>query len=206
MRKCDITKYKNKKWFKLYENNKIKEYINSFYIKENHSFEELKTELQCSEGKLLNILKEFDISKPKNLVGKKIVETRLKNGNGLYETQETQFKKRETCLSKYGVVDYMKSKEFQHKRKNTMINKYGAEYTMKSPKLKAKVEQTNLERYGYKNAFQNEEWQHTKGGSKASWSQSARNLRQLNYEKQGLNKSNWSSCTFNILKNRDSFL
>lgn len=205
MRKCDITRYKNKKWTKLYINGELEEFIYEFYINKNNSFNDLKVELQCSEGKLIKLLKEFNISKPKNLICEKVVETRLRNGNGVYETAEIRSKKQATCLAKYGVENYMDSDDFKSKRKNTMISKYGAEYTMQSNELKAKVENTNLLKYGYKNAFQDNIWQKVNGGSKLSWSQSARNTRQLNYEKNGFYKSKWSEKTFNILKNKNNF-
>ena len=206
MRKCDISRNKNKLWFKLYTNNELKSFIQKFYIIENHSFEELKNKLECSESKLIRIIKEYNLSKPRNLVSEKIVATRLKNGNGVYETNEILVKKRATYLAKYGVENYMKSDDFKIKRKNTMINRYGAEYTMQSSELKLKVENTNLQKYGYKNAFQDINWQHNIGGNSASWSSSARNLRQLHYEKYGFTKSSWSERTFNILKNREAFI
>lgn len=205
MRKCDTTKNKNKLWFQLEQNQTIKSFIINYYIKQNHTFNELKTKLQCSEGKLIAIFRKYNISKPRNLISKKVVETRLKNNNGIYETFEIKKKKQDTCLKKYGTAEFMQSDTFKNKRKNTMINKYGAEHTMHIPELKKKVEQTTLKRYGYKNAYKDMNWQHNMGGSKASWTILARKHRQLNYEKTGQLNSNWSNTTFNILKNKKSF-
>ena len=86
-----------------------------------------------------------------------------------------------------------------------MLNKYGAEYTMQIPSLKKKVENTSFKKYGYKNAFQNNNWQKEKGGTKNSWSEQARKHRKENYEKLGIKNTNWSKQTFDILKNKNSF-
>ena len=205
MRKCYITKYKNKLWFQLEQNNNIKEFVINYYIKENHSLNELKTKLQCSESKLLKIFKTYNISKPKDLVSKRVVETRLKNNNGIYETATIKNKRQNTCLKRYGTTEYLKSNDFKKKRKDTMLNKYGAEYTMQIPSLKKKVENTSFKKYGYKNAFQNNNWQKEKGGTKNSWSEQARKHRKENYEKLGIKNTNWSKQTFDILKNKNSF-
>ena len=67
-----------------------------------------------------------------------------KCGQGL----ETQIKRKQTWLKKYGVDNPLKSMEIREKSKQTCLEKYGVEYTLQSDVVRNQSKKTCLEKYG----------------------------------------------------------
>ena len=63
-------------------------------------------------------------------------------------SNEIKQKIKQTCLKKYGVDNYNKTKESKEKIKQTCLEKYGVEYFWQSDECKEKIKQTCLEKYG----------------------------------------------------------
>ena len=63
-------------------------------------------------------------------------------------SDEIKQKIKQTCLKKYGVDNYNKTKESKEKIKQTCLEKYGVEYFWQSDECKEKIKQTCLEKYG----------------------------------------------------------
>ena len=63
-------------------------------------------------------------------------------------SDEIKQKIKQTCLEKYGVDNYSKTKESKEKIKQTCLEKYGVEYFWQSDECKEKIKQTCLEKYG----------------------------------------------------------
>ena len=63
-------------------------------------------------------------------------------------SDEIKQKIKQTCLEKYGVDNYNKTKESKEKIKQTCLEKYGVEYFWQSDECKEKIKQTCLEKYG----------------------------------------------------------
>ena len=66
-------------------------------------------------------------------------------------------KLKETCLKKYGVENFSKSKEFIQKSKETSLHKYGTEYYQQTEEYKKRAKKTNLRKYGTEYYQQTEE-------------------------------------------------
>lgn len=64
------------------------------------------------------------------------------------ENYNNRDKYKETCLSKYGVDCYCKTKEFIDKRKDTYLQNYGVDSPAKSEIVRKKMQDTCFERYG----------------------------------------------------------
>ena len=64
---------------------------------------------------------------------------------------------KETCLRKYGVENFSKSKEFVQKSKETSLRKYGTEYYQQTEEYKERAKETCLEKYGTEYYNQTEE-------------------------------------------------
>lgn len=62
--------------------------------------------------------------------------------------QDVQYKKKLTCLKKYGVDNYNKTEECKNKIKQTCLEKYGVESTNMLDTKKEKIKQTCLDKYG----------------------------------------------------------
>ena len=73
------------------------------------------------------------------------------------KTKECQNKIKETCLKKYGVDNVAKSKEIQEKTKTTNIKKYGVACTLKDISVREKIKETMLLKYGVEYPTQSEE-------------------------------------------------
>ena len=71
--------------------------------------------------------------------------------------EESQRKRKETCLKKYGVDHPTKSKEVQGKMRKTMLERFDVETPMQSEEIKEKVKQTCLKNWGVENPFSSEE-------------------------------------------------
>ena len=63
--------------------------------------------------------------------------------------EESENKRKETCLKKYGIEYTLQSKEFRNKGKETCFKKYGTEFASQSEIIKEKMKATNLKKYGY---------------------------------------------------------
>ena len=71
-------------------------------------------------------------------------------------SDEIKQKIRQTCLEKYGVDNYNKTKESKEKIKQTCLEKYGVEYFWQSSECKEKIKQTCLEKYGVDSPLKSE--------------------------------------------------
>ena len=72
-------------------------------------------------------------------------------------SDEIKQKIKQTCLEKYGVDNYAKSKEGKEKVKQTCLKKYGVEYSWQSNECKQKIKQTCLEKYGVDSPLKSKE-------------------------------------------------
>lgn len=77
------------------------------------------------------------------------------------KTKECQNKTKETCLKKYGVDNVAKSKEIQEKTKITNIKKFGVACTLKDISVREKIKETMLLKYGVEYPAQSEEIKNT---------------------------------------------
>lgn len=75
-----------------------------------------------------------------------------------FQLEEIKKKSRETQIQKYGDL-YSKTNDRKMKIKNTNIKNYGVENPMQRKEIKEKAKETNIERYGCENPFQNKEVQ-----------------------------------------------
>ena len=71
-------------------------------------------------------------------------------------SDEIKQKIKQTCLKKYGVDNYNKTKESKEKIKQTCLEKYGVEYFWQSNECKEKIKQTCLEKYGVDSPLKSE--------------------------------------------------
>ena len=71
-------------------------------------------------------------------------------------SDEIKQKIKQTCLKKYGVDNYNKTKESKKKIKQTCLEKYGVEYFWQSDECKEKIKQTCLEKYGVDSPLKSE--------------------------------------------------
>ena len=71
-------------------------------------------------------------------------------------SDEIKQKIKQTCLEKYGVDNYNKTKESKEKIKQTCLEKYGVEYFWQSYECKEKIKQTCLEKYGVDSPLKSE--------------------------------------------------
>ena len=71
-------------------------------------------------------------------------------------SDEIKQKIKQTCLDKYGVDNYNKTKESKEKIKQTCLEKYGVEYFWQSDECKEKIKQTCLEKYGVDSPLKSE--------------------------------------------------
>ena len=71
-------------------------------------------------------------------------------------SEEIKQKIKQTCLEKYGVDNYNKTKESKEKIKQTCLEKYGVEYFWQSDECKEKIKQTCLEKYGVDSPLKSE--------------------------------------------------
>jgi hypothetical protein len=76
----------------------------------------------------------------------------------MYNDPEVSEKRKNTCISKYGVSSFTKTKEFLDKTKNTNLEKYGVENVFQSKEIRDKSTQTNLEKYGAEHHMKSREF------------------------------------------------
>lgn len=111
-------------------------------------------------------------------ISKRKVETRLKNNNGVYETEEQRTKRintniekygkehplkseivkakvKETCIEKYGQESYLATEECRNTLLMFSLNTYGVDNVSKSPEVIDKIKQSNRSNLGVDWAMQN---------------------------------------------------
>ncbi len=71
------------------------------------------------------------------------------------KTKECHERIKQTCLEKYGVEHATQLRETQDKRIKTTLEKYGVEYATQNKDVKEKTRNTNIERYGVANVSEN---------------------------------------------------
>lgn len=72
-------------------------------------------------------------------------------------SQDTQTKRKITCIEKYGVEYSVQNKEVKEKTKNTYLERYGVDNPSKNKEIKEKAKKTCIERYGVDNPSKNKE-------------------------------------------------
>ncbi len=103
--------------------------IEDLYIKQNLDKKTVAKSLNISLWSLSNLLKQYKITKSKDLIKK---------------TRE------QTCIEKYGVKNAGQSEIIKEKIKESNREKYGVNYYLSTKEAHEKGEQTKLERYGSK--------------------------------------------------------
>lgn len=185
----NIEKFKDKLWCQLYTNNKLKDFIQDYYIDKNNTWKDTMDILQITHRRLSKCLLFYGIKKPRNKINDRV---------------------QQSMMNRYGTKSYFENKEFKDKRKDTMIKRYGAEYTLQSRELMDKVYQTNLNKYGYENPFFDYEWQKQSGGSKESWSTKSREIRINNsmkrYNTKFPTQRHYKSNSAEIINDKDKFI
>lgn len=185
----NIPKFKDKLWCKLYIENKLKDFIQNYYIDCNNTWEDTMKVLQITHRRLSKCIKYYNLYKPKNKVKERV---------------------HQSIFEKYGSNSYFENGEFKEKRKETMLNKYGVEYTFQSKELTNKVYRTTKLRHGYENPFFSKKWQLESGGSKQSWSKEARNTRIQNsierYNTKFPTQRYYNSKSAEILNDKQKFI
>lgn len=66
-----------------------------------------------------------------------------------------EIKRRETCLTRYGVENLFSFPKCKEKIRETMVKKYGVEHPIQNQNIKNRISETNLKKYGVINPFQN---------------------------------------------------
>ena len=67
-------------------------------------------------------------------------------------------KREQTCLQKYGTKSVFESDIFKNKIKQTNLEKYGVEHPSQTQEFQDKIKQTNLEKYGVEHVSQTDKW------------------------------------------------
>ncbi len=104
------------------------------------------------------------VSKSESIKSKK-KQTCISNYGVEYASQseDVKIKKKQTYLDRYGVDNPMKNGKFKAKcetrSKQSTLKKYGVECVFQSKEIQDKIKQTNLERYGADAPFQSKEIQ-----------------------------------------------
>ncbi len=70
--------------------------------------------------------------------------------------KDVLFKKKNTCIEKYGKEFYSQTNERKDRITKTSMEKYGTSHPFKSKEVRDKIEKTNIIKYGSKNVFQSE--------------------------------------------------
>lgn len=136
-----------------------KDLIIDYYITQNHSWKETLIYFHTSSATLSRLIKEYNISKPKDLHVINIKKSKQTHyGDPNYNNRD---KAAQTNLNKYGVDNQFKRKEFI---REAWQDKLGVSHPMKSPIISeksqnnhnyvesiAKTHVTCLEKYGYDN-------------------------------------------------------
>ena len=148
-------KYRNINRTKVTDEISKEQFVND-YITNNLAIIEIMEKYNISKNKVLRLIREYDVHKPKELE----IASRQRLNIKRYGVKEALSSKRvrdkikQTNLEKYGVENVFASKEIKNKIKETNLERYGVEnvWSKNSPILE-KVKQTNLERYGAENPW-----------------------------------------------------
>ena len=76
--------------------------------------------------------------------------------------KNTELKRRDTCILKFGVDNYSKTKECHEKMEQTCLERHGAKHILQLDKFKKKFKQSMLEKHGVENPSQSKEIQEKK--------------------------------------------
>lgn len=92
-------------------------------------------------------------------IQEKAAATQKLNHDGLYgcQTPESQRKRAETCMKRYG-KPYADSEEIREKARQTCLERYGVESTFNRPEFPEKRRNTMLEKYGVEYSTQDPVW------------------------------------------------
>lgn len=185
----NIPKFKDKLWCKLYTENKLKDFIQNYYIDCNNTWEDTMKILQITHRRLSKCIKYYNLYKPKNKVKERV---------------------HQSIFEKYGSNSYFENEEFKEKRKETMLRKYGVEYIFQSKELTDKVYKTTKSLYGYENPFFDSDMQKRICGASKSWSESARKTRvSKSIERYGTEfptQRHYNTKSAEILNNKEKFI
>ena len=114
------------------------------------------------EQKLYNWIHDIN-ELPKTLCGKTCEFVSLKKGYSKFckfqcncMKEYNKEKRKQTCLKKYGVDNYAKTKECKDKTTKTNLEKYGVEYVLQDKETREKSKKTCLEKYGVEFSQQND--------------------------------------------------
>lgn len=93
---------------------------------------------------------------PKCYCNKELIYKSFTKGYGSYcstkclsNSEEIKNKRKQSCITKYGVENPMQNKIFSEKLKETIFNKYGVENISKLKSIKDKIKKTNINKFGY---------------------------------------------------------
>lgn len=84
----------------------------------------------------------------------------FKNKQRTYNTKAANDKRKATCLSRYGNVNYLQSDEGSTKTKETIKRLYGVDNVRKSQQVVHKIKQTIYDRYGVEHYNQTTKYKH----------------------------------------------
>lgn len=136
-----------------------KEELEEYYINQNHSYSETMKHFDICENSLYHKLEYYNIKKSKELIYKKVKETR--ENKTPEEIQAIIDKNKKHCQECFGVDNYAQTQEFKEKIKEIWKNKtpkeiqeitdkriaycqehYNVDYTSQLPEVKEKVKNT----------------------------------------------------------------
>lgn len=151
-------KYRNINRTKVTDEISKEQFVND-YITNNLAIVEIMEKYNISKNKVLRLIREYDVHKPKELeiASRQRLNIKRYGVKEVLSSKKVRDKIKQTNLEKYGVENVFASKEIKNKIKETNLEKYGVEnvWSKNSPILE-KVKQTNLERYGAENPWSSE--------------------------------------------------
>jgi hypothetical protein len=125
---CGEKSCKNKKKSESFKKTIVKNYDGNYFKKGTESFEKYRNTMISRYGVDHNFKGDMRDKSKEKLKEKYGVEHPLRS-------QEIRDKRRETCMSKYGTLDFLNS----DKSKKTLIEKYGVDNPMKNENIKKNV-------------------------------------------------------------------
>jgi len=134
-------------------------------------------------------VKKYGVDNPSksDIVKQKIKSKLFVGGKWYNESDEFKNMAKETCLRKYGVEHFSKTKEYHEKVKETSIDRYGVDSYNKTEKSKNETKKNNIEKYGVEHYTQTNEYKIKS--------------RKTNLEKYGVEYySQTEECKFRIRK------
>lgn len=128
-----------------------KQQLEELYINENLSSTDIAKKLSTNKKMILHKLKEFEITKPKEMIyssrTKKTKETNMKKYG--VEGYNNRNKAKQTLLNKYGVENISQLEYVKLKKELTCFENFGVRFPSQTESWHEKVKKTNLEKYGY---------------------------------------------------------